>query len=316
MPINDRHKPLAKLGDRASQIVVMEPEYKILGVFFLGAFAQFSLLSRFWKSCPGASKKLVSCFLLSLVVFLPWDNEPKYTFSTHLMYSIVVFSCSSAWSFRKEILPKIDEQSILQMTIVVWYFFIINSDIAYHLYLGLFSFSFLFHVAILLCITVSTLFIAITPYRLKPLYKVCFYIYFLLALIYLSVPNIKFIAQTIQLVDSMQFDKVSLLDTLISGSFCFYLLAHVVYISMLVPFKQSWKEVKEYAGLIANKYDDTQLHVRDTILIIIVQSGSLLLNYYFKIVNEFIMIYLSIVLMQFLVSQKHRMQINKSNRQA
>ncbi len=276
-------------------------------VFFgAGVIAQLCFLLRGALTQKNMLKILGWIGFAILVGLSPGKHEHDYNLGTHVLFALLYMAIFIAVAFRKEILPVINEQGILQLTMVFWYFLATRfgvSEITTHL-----------HPLIMMGIAIPSIIIlcsAFSTYELHPVQKLFFYIWFLVIIVALTFFHFD-IFGVMNIFSSHWERYINFIDSFTSGLTFAYLVAHLTYIIELIPwpgkhqsFADRWREVQEFAHLLEEKYDDTQLKAYETTLIIVIQGGFLSLNYYFQAISHFLAINLSLLLTQLLVFHRH-----------
>ena len=244
-------------------------------------------------ACSGMS------FLFSLRVFLKTLKAPEDIYFAIFLF-FILFSIFFAIISKKEILPEISEKTILCFTLVFWYIFLnyFRPTIT----------DFWFWLALIP--SLGTVIISFVDIKLGFFWKLFFYTWFLLMVIffnifYFSFGNLSFF------FDPKGIKPFSPFEILTTGMAFLYLVSHIWYVIELLPlkgstFKETIQEWKEQAQLLTGKYSDAQLTPLHAFFIIFFIGGVLSLNYFFKITSDDLVISLSVLVIPQLISYRGR----------
>jgi hypothetical protein len=253
-------------------------------VFGLGVLAQILMLIRV-KFKSGAFFKL---FFISLLAFLPARDEITYEFYSHLFFMFIVFTVLIAVSYRKEIMPKINEKNILIMTL----FFI---------YIAL---RYLESVGVLLLVLfflpiIATFVLAFTTTKLNSIFKFLFYLWFLIINCILLFSQFS--------VGSLSFffkgaPSAGFFEIFFAGMIFVILCINVWYIIELMPipgkhqsFMDRLDEVKESISGMVKKYSSDQLRFSHSLQIIIFFVALISVNAFFRLNMDFLFLNLFLI---------------------
>lgn len=205
------------------------------------------------------------------------------TLEQFLLATFLAFGFMITLFLYKNILPRIREHSLLIMTLIFLYSFVKYvlfhyPDAEYLLLLALIP-------------SVLIIYLSFVNLQLAPYFKLFFYIWFILM-------NVFFIffylfSNEISLWDYSKLHFASPYDAFLTGFTAFTLMANLCFIYMLVlpgDKHDSWEERKrkwkEYANILISRHDDSQLRLYQTILILTLGGGGLLLNYFFGWISD------------------------------
>ncbi len=256
-------------------------------LFFLGVLLQAFLLI-YGKKVNYL--QILIAFVLSLIAFLPGKRETVYNLYLHILVVAGFFSFFFAAMFQKQILPRINEQTVLIFTVVLWYVFIV------YLFLPV-------CIPLLLIPTFATLYISFSNAELGYKSRIFFYSWFLVIVVALAVSQFSF--GTISLFMGQKFDVINPIEMFFTGMAFLYLVSYVFYVFYLIPFpgkRQSISERieqwKEYLALLSSKYSTDQMNPINAVLILLSGFGILFLNHFLDLVSDYLIINAMIVLSQ------------------
>jgi signal transduction histidine kinase len=217
-----------------------------------------------------------------------------------LSFFFIIFSISFGAISQKEILPEINEQTIISFTLVFWYIYILYfhpSLSGFWTWLALIPSS-------------GVLIICFINARLGFFWKLFFYTWFLLIIVFLSIFYFSF-GNLSFFFNQENIKTLSPLDVFSTGMAFLYLVANIWYIFELIPISGKYqtigdriREWKEYTKLLTGKYSDYQLRPVHTGLIITFQGGILFLNYFLKFLPDDLITSISILLIPQLISSR------------
>lgn len=233
-------------------------------------------------------------FAIVIVARIYEDNNP--TQEQFLLSTFLAFAFGVTIFLYKNILPRIREHSLLFLTLIFLYCFVKYA---------LFSYPRMEYLLLLILIP-STLiiYLSFVNLQLAPYFKLSFYIWFILL-------NIFFIffylfSKEISLWDYSRLQFASPYDAFLTGFTAFSLMANLCFIYMLVlpgnkynTWEERKRKWKEYANVLISRHDDSQLCYYQTILILIIAGGGLVLNYFFSFVSDGVIIPTYLFLSQF-----------------
>jgi len=272
----------------------------LLSLFFgFGIFIEAYLLTRQKLTFRKFLGKYIPCLIITLFLFIYMlIRSDTGSFYGAAFLSFIIFSILFSIVAEEEILPEISEQTILSFTLVFWYICFTHFSVGFsHLW-----------VKIALIPSIATLIISFINRKLGFFWKLFFYNWFLLLIIffgifYFSFGNLSFffIKENIK--------NLSVIGVMATGMAFLYLIANSFYFFELFPIPgkhQSFRERiemwKEHTRLLTSKYTDYQLKPAYSFLLILFQGGILVLNYFFKFVSEDLIISIAILLPSSLIS--------------
>jgi len=254
--------------------------------FSAGVFFQAFLLS-------GRRIFLLGMLIGGLAVaafFKPFDSDA----GLKLFVVFLSFAFLFAFSFREEILPVITDKLLLSFHTVFLYIFfsfyyqdnVINRAVTVGLMLA----------------TLIVLYIAFAHPKLSYWSKLFLYSWSLALVVCIGVSQFSF-SYALIFFDPQGWTSMSLLDSFVTGMAFLYLAIHCYYLWALlpIPYKgQLWedrlKEWQEFSALMVKRYDDRPHSHLESILIIVLQGGALLLNYRFHLLSPGMAVCLSVIL--------------------
>ncbi|MEM2918582.1 MAG: hypothetical protein QXY62_03690 [Candidatus Altiarchaeota archaeon] len=271
--------------------------------FGLGVIAQ-AIFSIYDKLNSENSKKLALCLFASLVfiVFVELSTAGEnlkelYNPNFHVFWGFmyfVFFTVIFAVTFKKELLPRISEQTILFFTLIFWYaFFTFYSKISFK------------DVVIVLALipTIVAIVISFINWELKFFWKLLLYIWFLIIILFLFLAQFSFGSISF-FYKQKGFEALSYFDTLVSGMVFFILTTNFFYLIQVIPygqgssFKENLERSREHVKLLVEKFSDYQLNPFHSLLIISFFGGFLAINFYLKLIEDFLLINILIVVPQ------------------
>lgn len=237
---------------------------------------------------------LAFCVGVSLFLFLPGKKEYSYDLFMHVITFYFFFTYLFTVLAAKEILEKIDENSILIYTFLYWYSFFTN----YYLF-PTFILNTLFAFGIVGSILV--IYISFKETQNSLIVKLATYLWFILLNLLLLIfqytsGKIVFPNKEIVLTNN---NPVFLI---INGMAFFQLVTNLTVVFELIPLPSKHqtlasriKQLKNYINLLSEKVSDNQLHKTKTIAIFTTIAFILLINYLFNFVPNSVAINLCLV---------------------
>ncbi len=283
----------------------MSENYSYILYVGLGMLTQLVIL--LWGKL---SKKVVKRIFIDVAIVVGFllymlGRERFHDPASSILIAFFAVPLLLSWDLRKIILPRISEQSILQLLLIFWYVLMMHNSVEYLKTLALiFAFP-----------SLATLAMTFTSSKANNAAKLFFYLWYIIMIAVLAFVNFD-LRYFLMAFDHLAKVKSHFLGDFLSGFTFFYLVSHLNYFIEIIPlpskhqsWSDRWKEVKEYAGLLESKYDDYQLHLYQTGLIILVQGGFLFCNYYFHLMGQFLAVNLSLLLLQIvgIISQRIKM---------
>lgn len=209
----------------------MHERLNLILYFGLGVIAQAVFLIRNdWNW-----GKLLACLGIGVFGMLPGKHESNYEPIFHILMSLSFFAFMFALFFKEDILPVINEKTLLSYSLTFWY-----------AYLAIFYKPTLFHNILLflfLIPTGATLCIALIKYKLNFFWKLFFYSWFLIIVVSIGLFQFSYHHLTIFFVSS-RLPWVGTVDCMLTGMAFLYLVVNATYIFELIPIpgkNQSWK---------------------------------------------------------------------------
>jgi len=251
-------------------------------LFALGVIAEGILLC--WHKNIDF-KRLKGVFILTILVTIVtmivslFRAPANAGLASFLFIFVLYFSAAFAFFFRDEILPVINEGTILSFTIVFWFVAIEN--------FSYFCIPFLF---LTLFATAGTLVLTFTKIKIGFYSSVFFYGWFLVMSLFIGI---------MQAAYALNSNSLSIFDAFILGMFFLYLVSHSLYISTIItiPRSYSWppnlskyvSKWKKNVRCFADRYANLQISLPVALLIIFGEIGAFILNYYYQFVPFYLM---------------------------
>jgi hypothetical protein len=192
----------------------------------------------------------------------------------------------------KEILPPINEQTLLIFTMIFWYAWISFMGVEI-LQLTIFK--------IALIPTAGVLFLAFTPFKMPPFLRVCLYIWFLIIVTSISFVLFKDFYGSLFL--ERELPELSRFGAFLYGGATLYLITNIFYLFYLIPIpgkdqslSDRIEQWEEYVDLLNSKYKNEQLKYWKSILWILILGSAFFLNYKNQYIAVATLINLSIFL--------------------
>jgi hypothetical protein len=225
--------------------------------------------------------KIAGCLLFTLFAFFPGQHlNGDYNFPMHLLISFFYFVLAFAILFKDDILPAINERTLLIFTMIFWY--------AHISFAGLDMFYFQPITWFAAPFSALVLFHAFAPVVVGFRTKVWLYVWFLISVT--SVSYQYFSASFLQTFwNSDHLYQVTALDAFLTGSTFLYLGSNIFYLTDLIPIpgkRQKWsdrmKQWREYIQLLGKKYEGYQLRVWQSAGILVFLGSLFSLNYVYQ----------------------------------
>ena len=240
-------------------------------LFALGVIAEGILLC-YHKNIE--FKRLKGVFILTIVAMILslCRFSPSAGLASFLFMFVIYFSAVSAFAFRDEILPVINEGTILSFTIVFW--FVAIENFSYFL-TPLLIFG--------LIATIGTLVLTFTKIKTGFYSSVFFYGWFLAMSLFIGIMQAAYVLAN---------PSLSVFDAFILGMFFLYLIAHYLYFFTIFSIPRNPSGPLSISGYIrawkrnvqcfTDKYSNLQISLPVALLIIVGEVGAFILNYYYN----------------------------------
>jgi len=233
-------------------------------------------------------KLLIFVSIFSLVGFVYVSLETEhYSFENFFTIFFVLFPVSFFVVFAKDFLIKINELVLLSFTLIFWYVFLINFNPN------------LFLILLFLLPTIGVLFLVFSKFELSNYWKLIFYLWFLTIDIFLIL-SYSIHGNLLSFIFMEGVSGISLIESFLTGMIflhlfcnllCFFFLFNVGGKDFkLQSFSKTIKEVTQNAQFIFNKYSLKQSKLLHSLIIIILQGGFLVFNYFYSFVPDFLLI--------------------------
>lgn len=318
-------------------------------------------------------KKLLEIFailivvVICVVIYSLLKDVLKYggNFEIFLIFFLGLFSWMIAIVFRRETLLRINEQTVLSITLSFFYIFLIQyySSVVikiiliavlailllagaivpvfnYKLGIGVWLLIFFYGVSVLtgsrvlmdimalspfVIPAITILIITFTKYRLSTTQKNLFYGWFLFMIILVSLSQIKLELMGsffIPYWDNYEVLFTELIEVFLLGMLFVYLNVNFMHLVMFLGnyrsryvdgvhsvyeegenvFRES-KTKNNSSGTIDEYFSNYQLSPIQSLLIILIQGGVFVLNYYFKFIQDHLLITISIIFVPLFISK-------------
>jgi len=238
--------------------------------------------------------RLKGVFILTIVAMIisllrvPLDAGLGFFFFTFVLF----FSGIFAFAFMEEMLPVINEGTVLSFTIVFWFVAFENL-----------SYTCIPFFLIALIPTIGTLILTFTKIKIGFYSSVFFYGWFLAMSVFIGF---------MQAVYVLANASLSVFDAFALGMFFLYLIAHYLYFFIIfsIPrhpsghisfsgYVRAWKRRVE---CFVEKYStNIQISLPVALLIIFGEVGAFILNYYYQFVPFYLMVAVTILIIPQLV---------------
>ncbi len=238
--------------------------------------------------------------VLSAVGFIPSKDEwsgSEYAFVMHFSIAAVFFAVGYALTFKKRLMPIIDEQLLLIFNILFIYIYAIQG--------GFEQFSLMLIPIIFMTAAVFVNAFLHTP--ITRMWKIIFYIWFLVMTVAFAVMQFSFnnLGAFLNGGADIYFLPVG---TLLSGMASLYIAIHLFYLYRLVPIPsgdERWSEIikdwKADLDLIVERYSTVEGTVTSTAIIVIILGGLLAINYFFNFLSPVFLLSAGLALASFVV---------------
>lgn len=228
-------------------------------------------------------------------------GNAHYDVERGLLFALPCVMVGACLLFSKEVVPVLNEQSSLQLTIVFLYFLFTNPD---HIFLRK-----NLYIVPIVFFTTLTLYSVFSLQKTKRKILLTLYAGFFIMVATLSFHQINIL--TIfddALIDWQDYENP--IGIFISGISFAYLVICLCYLVVFFAwpriFRADPKRFKSFQENMIQKYDHTQLKRVEALLIILLQGGVLTYNYFFHVIDDTLAINVSIVATQLLVMQQSR----------
>jgi hypothetical protein len=281
-------------------------------VFGFGVLLESLLLVGFYAEELGI-KLLVSLAVGLLFLGVGLIKAPELGLYTHILISLAVYACVFAILFRKKIMPIVSEKTLLVLNMALWYLFF-----AYSPFLP-------FKIKLLICLilipmTISVNLMAFIDHVVGPGLTLLFYTWFLIMIVLLGLGQFPFWNLSF-FFDQISASRLGFVDVLLTGMVFSYIVMHAIYILALIPypydkemsFGERWREVKEHARVLIEKYSHQQLRQQEALLIILILGGLLAANLFLQLIPDHLAINSLIVIIPQLISRRFSVTAQRSN---
>jgi hypothetical protein len=281
-------------------------------VFGFGVLLESLLLVGFYAEELGI-KLLVSLVGGFIFLGIGLIKAPELGIYTHILIAFAVYACVFAIVFRKKIMPIVSERTLLVLNMALWYLFFAYSSM------------FSFHIKLLICLilipmTISVNLMAFIDHVVGPGLTLLFYTWFLIIIVFLGLAQFPFWNLSF-FFDQISASQLGFVDVLLTGMVFSYIVIHAIYILALIPypydkemtFKERWREVKEHARVLINKYSHQQLRQEEALLIILILGGLLAANLSLQLIPDHLAINSLIVIVPQFISRRFSVAAQRSD---
>jgi hypothetical protein len=288
----------------------MNTNWPFIGIFILGIFLQVFLSINFFADSKKSLWSIAKALGLSLIfplisLLLTQEDSQKTQYAIIFITWCVLFGVSIMVFFKNEIVPMLNEQSLLVINLITLYL-AIKSNFPF----------------VLLCIylSISTLIIinALVPRQPKRWQEVAFFAWYFILIITIPIAHFNYVELYNNLIGKTANSSV-VLPLALGMTFCFVLI-HLWFLFEFIPYRHEGESAigarmrkEEIKSFFASKYEeDVQLHPLGALLLIAVVAGLLIANYYFWFVSDSLIIIITIVASSVFARQKSVMFANKN----
>jgi len=237
------------------------------------------------------------CFAGSLIGLIPNKTDVPYNVLPHVLITSFIFCLMLMMFFKRKILPKIGEENLFSLILILWYVGMVFFQGSGRNFL----------IRLMILPTLGTLYLVLTKKRISFFWQVLAYSWYLIMIIALTSVNL--IWGILQLPNQpLKIAYLDGIDVFLSGmAFCF-LVVNITFIYKLIPWfpgkdqnlTASIDDWRHHCRLLADRYRDRQANFKIISQIAIFQGGSLAFNYFFGIIPHLILVNFWILLVPFL----------------
>ena len=255
----------------------MDERSILIAAFVGGALLQAIILIRAdWNWM-----KIGVSIFISLGVVAIGSDKASYNQDQHIYLGLFAFAGLIAFLFKEDILPAVSEKLLLSYTLTFWFAFFVYYFKGTPFQIGI--------LCICLLPTAATIVLALKRAVLTTFWKIGFYTWFLCIIVALGLLRYSF-AQLSMFYDNRELPWLSPFESLVGGMAFLYLVVNAAYLYYLIPIPgkgQSWdsrmKDWHQFTDLMVQRFDGSPPTHARTLLILILQSGVLLLDYFFHL---------------------------------
>lgn len=251
-------------------------------IFFgLGIVLEVFNILRKNEGLPGKKSlwKFAFVFVFPLLSFLPGKKEVGYHFDYHLFAYFVMAAMLTIILFQEAILPVIRERTLLIFTLIFWY-----------LQVSVFGWTVILHPVYALALGFSGVVLvnAFTGWDPPSSIKVALTVWFFAILLVTGWMTLGF-----PLASALNDGHViGNWEAFMYGISFFYLMAFYFYIIQLLPipgkhqsFTSRIQQWKEYVRLLVSKYDQAQIQIWESLMILAFAALVFGVNYFYRYVE-------------------------------
>lgn len=264
------------------------------------------------------AEELAIGFLVSLVAGLVFFaiglfKAPELGFYTHILIGFAVYSGFFAILFRRKIMPIVGEKTLLVLNMALWYLFFAYAPM------------FPFKIKLLICLilmpmTISVNLMAFVNHVVGPGLTLLFYTWFLVMIVSLGIAQFPFWNLSL-FFHKISATRLGFVDALLTGMVFSYIVIHAFYILALIPipyskeqsFRERWREVKNHAKVLIEKYSHQQLRQEEALLIVLILGGLLAANLLLQLIPDHLAINSLIVIVPQLISKRFSVAAQRSD---
>jgi len=263
-------------------------------LFGAGVVAQTAL---YVLRSPSGLSGLGIAALAGLFGLIPSGRERSYDLHFHLMVCFLIYACTVFAQYKKEIMARVSQSSLLVNSLTFWYVCVF--------YLGGARQAFLMSLAALP--TLGTLIVAFTVREWGFKMRLACYVWFLILAAANSSFQVRFGNLSFLFFES--YAPPHALDLFLTGMSFTILFASLFYVYILIPFREK-RETKEQrakrwradAHAMASHFVDYRMTAAQAAQIVTLQCGLYILNYWTGWVSPGVMMDVSIVVFPAAVS--------------
>ena len=253
---------------------------------------------------------LTAVLATSLIIFVFFgDNYPQ----TFVILFLLIFLIPFFMAFKEVIINEINELILLSFNLTFWYLFLtkINPN----------------PVLILLASlpTIGVIFLAFSNFKIKDHWKIVFYLWFLVMDAFLILFYF-FYGDLSSLVLVREIDSISLFNSFLAGMAFLHLSSHFLCFASLIrlsteynnrfvfePIKKTIKDTVRNSRFIIDKYSSKQAKILHSFLLVLLQGGFLILNYFYSFIPEFLLISIFVIVVpQLLIRNNSSVIVEKT----
>ncbi|MDQ7773437.1 MAG: hypothetical protein RDU13_07925 [Elusimicrobiales bacterium] len=243
--------------------------------------------------------------LVSLIGLFPGRNERDYDLSYHLVYSALIFCVMIAVTFRRSLLPRVNEKILLAYTLAFWYAFLVMAyEPDWWFWKAL--------AALFALPSLGVLWLGVSSRPLGFGLKLGFYAWYLVLVISMVLFQFTY-GYLLPFFSSAAPADGSGAGAFLGGmAFC-YMVINGTYLYQMLPFRrkreseaEARRRWKEWTDLMTGRYDDScQLCGWQSLSIVAILGGALAANYSLGFADHVTLVNLSLLVPLALMPSSH-----------